>query len=84
MDSQRLNVCIYFSVNLTHDQNTLVQQFSEHYHDAWAAKKLDGGWTYSDQWSGPEEGRTHPRLKPYNMLSEFVSIDKIITDHKEI
>ena len=52
------------------DITTLVAKFSEHYHDAWAATKLENGWGFGDTWS--DEQKSHPRLKPYNMLSEYV------------
>lgn len=58
-----------FSVVLNNDLNQIVQKFSEHYHDAWASRKLENGWTYGDQWS--DVNKTHPRLKPYNMLSDY-------------
>uniref|UniRef100_A0A182IRU9 Uncharacterized protein n=1 Tax=Anopheles atroparvus TaxID=41427 RepID=A0A182IRU9_ANOAO len=56
------------AVQLTNDLNQIVQKFSEHYHDAWASRKLENGWTYGDQWS--DSSKTHPRLKPYNTLGE--------------
>ncbi|XP_023317849.1 ryanodine receptor isoform X1 [Trichogramma pretiosum] len=55
--------------NLTNDLNSIVQKFSEHYHDAWASRKLENGWTYGESWS--DVNKTHPRLKPYNTLSEM-------------
>jgi ryanodine receptor 2 len=58
------------AVGLNNDLNSIVQKFSEHYHDAWASKKLENGWTYGDNWS--DSGKTHPRLKPYNMLNDYV------------
>lgn len=58
-----------FSVVLNNDLNQIVQKFSEHYHDAWASRKLENGWTYGEQWS--DVNKTHPRLKPYNMLSDY-------------
>ncbi|XP_033156586.1 ryanodine receptor isoform X9 [Drosophila simulans] len=57
------------NVHLDNDLNSLVQKFSEHYHDAWASRRLEGGWTYGDIRS--DNDRKHPRLKPYNMLSEY-------------
>ncbi|KAG8317291.1 Ryanodine receptor 2 [Homalodisca vitripennis] len=57
------------SVVLNNDLNSIVQKFSEHYHDAWASKKLENGWVFGDQWSDSQ--RTHPRLKPYNMLNDY-------------
>jgi len=65
------------NVHLDNDLNSLVQKFSEHYHDAWASRRLEGGWTYGDIRS--DNDRKHPRLKPYNMLSEYVSKSKIIS-----
>lgn len=62
----------YFSVVLNNDLNNIVQQFSEHYHDAWGSRKLDNGWVYGEQWS--DVNKTHPRLKPYGMLNDYVSI----------
>lgn len=66
-----LNISLQFSfsVVLNNDLNQIVQKFSEHYHDAWASRKLENGWTYGDQWS--DVNKTHPRLKPYNMLSDY-------------
>ncbi|XP_034105533.1 ryanodine receptor isoform X9 [Drosophila albomicans] len=57
------------NVHLDNDLNSLVQKFSEHYHDAWASRRLEGAWTYGEVRSDSE--RKHPRLKPYNMLSEY-------------
>ncbi|XP_062134851.1 ryanodine receptor isoform X13 [Drosophila sulfurigaster albostrigata] len=57
------------TVHLDNDLNSLVQKFSEHYHDAWASRRLEGAWTYGEVRSDSE--RKHPRLKPYNMLSEY-------------
>ncbi|XP_015040425.2 ryanodine receptor isoform X2 [Drosophila pseudoobscura] len=57
------------SVHLDNDLNSLVQKFSEHYHDAWASRRLEGSWTYGEIRS--ENDRKHPRLKPYNMLTEY-------------
>nr|CAD7393765.1 unnamed protein product [Timema cristinae] len=57
------------SVVLNNDLNSIVQKFSEHYHDAWASRKLENGWAHGDQWSDSQ--KSHPRLKPYNMLSDY-------------
>ncbi|XP_067007679.2 ryanodine receptor [Anabrus simplex] len=57
------------SVVLNNDLNTIVQKFSEHYHDAWGSRKLENGWVYGEQWS--DSSKTHPRLKPYNMLNDY-------------
>lgn len=59
------------SVQLNNDLNSIVQQFSEHYHDAWASRKLENSWQYGEPYSW--EQRIHPRLKPYSMLNDYVS-----------
>lgn len=56
---------------LNNDLNTIVQKFSEHYHDAWASRKIENSWVYGDQWS--DANKSHPRLKPYAMLNDYVS-----------
>jgi len=61
----------HFSVQLNNDLVNIIQKFSEHYHDAWAGRKLENGWQYGEHFS--DSGKTHPRLKPYGMLSEHVS-----------
>ncbi|XP_050722291.1 ryanodine receptor-like isoform X2 [Eriocheir sinensis] len=56
-------------VHVDEDIQDLIKKFSEHYHDAWASRKLESGWTYGETWSGEE--KLHPRLKPFNMLSDY-------------
>lgn len=63
-------------VTLDNDLNSIVQKFSEHYHDAWASRKMETGWTYGDLWS--DANKTHPRLKPYSMLNDYVSDVSVI------
>lgn len=53
------------------DIQDLIKKFSEHYHDAWASRKLESGWTYGETYSIDQ--RLHPRLKPFSMLSDYVS-----------
>ncbi|XP_075987925.1 ryanodine receptor isoform X13 [Anticarsia gemmatalis] len=65
-DPQPINTS---SVALNNDLNTIVQKFSEHYHDAWASRKIENGWVYGEAWSDSQ--KTHPRLKPYNMLNDY-------------
>lgn len=67
-DPQPINTS---NVQLNNDLNVIVQKFSEHYHDAWASRKLENGWQYGEGWS--DQNKTHPRLKPYNMLNDYVS-----------
>ena len=56
-------------VQLTNEMNTLIQKFSEQYHDSWAQLKQEANWNYGEQ--RDEENKRHPRLKPYNMLDNF-------------
>lgn len=65
-DPQPINTT---QVQLNNDLQQIVQKFSEHYHDAWASRKLENGWTYGESWS--DINKTHPRLKPYNMLNDY-------------
>nr|XP_026484093.1 ryanodine receptor isoform X5 [Vanessa tameamea] len=65
-DPQPINTS---SVALNNDLNTIVQKFSEHYHDAWASRKIENGWVYAESWSDSQ--KSHPRLKPYNMLNDY-------------
>lgn len=60
------------NITLDNDLNSTVQKFSEHYHDAWASRKMEAGWTHDNSWS--DSSKTHPRLKPYDMLNDYVSI----------
>lgn len=59
------------SISLDNDLNSIVQKFSEHYHDAWASRKMEAGWQHGASWS--DANKLHPRLKPYNMLNDYVS-----------
>ena len=53
-------------IQLNNELNTLVQKFSEQYHDQWAQKKQEAGWTYGQERN--DEQKLHNRLKPYSML----------------
>ncbi|XP_077528941.1 ryanodine receptor isoform X3 [Haemaphysalis longicornis] len=56
-------------IQLNQDLNNIVQRFSEHFHDAWAMRKLERGWQYGERWN--DEAKTHPRVKPYNLLTDY-------------
>ena len=56
-------------VQLTNELNTLVQKFSEHYHDSWAQRKLENGWTFAEHRNNDQ--KKHDRLKPYGILDNF-------------
>ena len=47
------------NVELDSDLTELVSKFSEHYHDAWAARKMENGWNFGETWN--DDVRTHPR-----------------------
>ncbi|XP_055934795.1 ryanodine receptor-like isoform X1 [Argiope bruennichi] len=57
------------AVQLTPDLTAVIVKFAEHYHDAWASRKMSNGWTYGDYWS--DERKLHPRLKPYSLLGDW-------------
>lgn len=63
-------VYIFFRIQITAELNNLVVKFSEHYHDAWARRKLDNGWKYGEQYNWND--KIHPRVKPYTKLTEYV------------
>jgi uncharacterized damage-inducible protein DinB len=46
-------------VQLTNEMNTLIQKFSEQYHDTWAQKKQDASWTYGQE-RDEDEKKTSP------------------------
>ncbi|ODN01392.1 Ryanodine receptor 44F [Orchesella cincta] len=56
-------------IQINADLNNLVIKFSEHWHDAWARRKLNNGWKYGEPYNWHE--RIHPRLKPYSKLTEY-------------
>lgn len=65
-DPQPINTT---KVSLNTELTNLVQKFSEHYHDAWAKRKIENGWNFGDAWS--DETKSHPRLKPPHMLTDY-------------
>ncbi|GFU98109.1 ryanodine receptor [Trichonephila clavipes] len=67
--STDLNPKEHVSVQLTPDLTNVIVKFAEHYHDAWAARKMSNGWVYGDYWN--DERKLHPRLKPYSLLNDW-------------
>lgn len=57
------------AVQLTPDLTNVIVKFAEHYHDAWASRKMGNGWVYGDYWN--DERKLHPRLKPYSLLGDW-------------
>lgn len=55
-------------MDLNNDLLQLVSKFSEHYHDAWAQRKFEAGWTYDQRTI--RERKLHNRLKPFHNLSQ--------------
>ncbi|KAK6754198.1 hypothetical protein RB195_013289 [Necator americanus] len=56
-------------VDLPRDLQSLTDAFAEHFHDSWATRKLEKGWTHGDLYS--RQQFTHPRLKPFSLLKDF-------------
>ncbi|RWS22415.1 ryanodine receptor-like protein, partial [Leptotrombidium deliense] len=56
-------------INLNNDLLNIIQKFSEHYHDAWAQRKFENGWTFGEPFS--YQKKIHPRIKPYHLLTEY-------------
>ncbi|XP_071036526.1 ryanodine receptor [Parasteatoda tepidariorum] len=56
-------------VQLTPDLTNVIVKFAEHFHDAWAIRKMGNGWVYGDYWN--DERKCHPRLKPFALLSDM-------------
>ncbi|CAJ0957143.1 unnamed protein product, partial [Mesorhabditis belari] len=55
--------------DLNNELNTMVTKFAEHFHDSWASRKVEKGWTYDELYSRPQQN--HPRLKPFAQLKDF-------------
>ncbi|ESO90186.1 hypothetical protein LOTGIDRAFT_123762 [Lottia gigantea] len=67
-------------VNLNQQLENTTSKFAEHFHDSWALKKIESGWIFGSRFD--EEKKTHPILKPYNLLDERVK-SKYTTPMKE-
>ncbi len=46
-----------------------MQKFSEHYHDAWAQRKMEAGWTFAERFN--EVQKTNDRLRPFASLDNY-------------
>uniref|UniRef100_A0A1I7Z2U2 B30.2/SPRY domain-containing protein n=1 Tax=Steinernema glaseri TaxID=37863 RepID=A0A1I7Z2U2_9BILA len=56
-------------VELQSDLATMTGRFAEHFHDSWASRKLEKGWSFGEFYS--REKLTHPRLKPFSLLKDY-------------
>uniref|UniRef100_A0A914PBN7 Ryanodine receptor Ryr domain-containing protein n=1 Tax=Panagrolaimus davidi TaxID=227884 RepID=A0A914PBN7_9BILA len=56
-------------IGLNNELNTMVTKFAEHFHDSWAARKLEKGWSHGELYSRAK--LLHPRLVPFNMLKDY-------------
>ncbi|EPB70936.1 hypothetical protein ANCCEY_09971 [Ancylostoma ceylanicum] len=56
-------------IDLPRDLQSMTDAFAEHFHDSWASRKIEKGWTHGDLYS--RQQLTHPRLKPFSMLKDF-------------
>uniref|UniRef100_A0A0N5AR96 Ryanodine receptor n=1 Tax=Syphacia muris TaxID=451379 RepID=A0A0N5AR96_9BILA len=54
---------------LPNDLVVMTNQFAEHFHDSWAARKLEKNWHYGEIYS--RQAQTHPRLKPFSLLHDY-------------
>ncbi|KAL3874970.1 hypothetical protein ACJMK2_037916, partial [Sinanodonta woodiana] len=55
-------------VHLSQSLDSAATKFAEHFHDAWALKKVDLGWVFGTIFD--DEKKTHPLLKPYHLLDD--------------
>ena len=60
---------INYSVQLSNELNTLVQKFSEHFHDAWAQRKMEAGWTFGDRFD--DHQKINDRIRPFATLDNY-------------
>ncbi|XP_065312718.1 ryanodine receptor-like isoform X2 [Gordionus sp. m RMFG-2023] len=51
------------------DYEFVIQKFAEHYHNSWASRKFEKGWSYNHNKNDEEKG--HPRLKSFEKLSDY-------------
>ncbi|CAD6199567.1 unnamed protein product [Caenorhabditis auriculariae] len=56
-------------IDMSRDLQQMTELFAEHFHDSWASRKLEKGWTHGDLYS--RQTLTHPRLKPFSLLKDF-------------
>ena len=63
-------------VGLTNELNAMTTKFAEHFHDSWAACKLEKGWKHGVLYS--RQMFTHPRLVPFSLLQPYV---RVHSDH---
>ncbi|KAL4003146.1 RIH domain family protein [Acanthocheilonema viteae] len=54
---------------LDDDLKSVIAKFAEHFHDSWASRKIEKGWSYGELYS--RQDLTHPRLKPFALLPDF-------------
>ena len=56
-------------MQLSNELNTLVQKFSEHYHDAWAQRKMEAGWAFGDRYD--DHQKINDRIRPFATLDNY-------------
>uniref|UniRef100_A0A914H250 Ryanodine receptor n=1 Tax=Globodera rostochiensis TaxID=31243 RepID=A0A914H250_GLORO len=57
------------STVLNNELKVMKQKFAEHFHDSWAARKMEKGWVHGQLYSRKE--LTHPRLVPFSRLQDY-------------
>ena len=55
-------------IELPEELNSLVEEMSKNVHEVWAQTRIAQGWTYGEERNDAE--KKHPRLVPYEELSE--------------
>ena len=46
-----------------------MQKFSEHYHDAWAQRKMEAGWAFGDRFDDLQ--KVNDRIRPFATLDNY-------------
>ncbi|KAL4238125.1 Ryanodine receptor 2 [Mactra antiquata] len=55
-------------VHLNQSVENACHKFAEHFHDNWALKKIDEGWTYGNNFD--DDRKHHPTIRPFHMLGD--------------
>lgn len=56
-------------IGLSNELTAMTTKFAEHFHDSWAARKLEKGWKHGELYS--RQVQSHPRLVPFAQLQPY-------------
>ena len=56
------------AVDLSKDQESLIEQLAANAHDVWARERMSNGWTWGQ--ARDDAAKKHPCLVPYEQLPE--------------